>query len=170
MGFFERMFNRLRNGEEADEEDYDYEYEDDYADSEEEEYDNRSYVSSRRERNVQTQEKPKLFARQKTQTQDTRSGNMQVVLIKPVSYDDVVNICKPLLEGKTVVINMEGMHSDLSRRIIDFTSGVIFSIDGKLQKISNYIIIATPPAVKLGGDFADMISNAYDTQGFMLKV
>ena len=46
---------------------------------------------------------------------------------------------------------------ETAQRIIDFTSG-LYSMNGNLQKISNYIFIATPDSVELSGDFQDILS------------
>lgn len=83
---------------------------------------------------------------------------MEVSLIKPTSIDDAKEICDYLLAGKAVVLNMEGIHMETAQRIIDFTSGATYSMDGNLQKISNYIFIATPQSVELSGDFQDLLS------------
>ena len=45
-----------------------------------------------------------------------------------------------------------------AQRIIDFTSGATYSMNGNLQKISNSIFIATPESVELSGDFQELIS------------
>ena len=63
-----------------------------------------------------------------------------------------------LLAGKAVVLNMEGIHTEVAQRIIDFTSGATYSMNGNLQKISNYIFIATPDSVELSGDFQDILA------------
>ena len=86
--------------------------------------------------------------------------NMEVSLVKPTSLEDAKEICDYLLEGKTVVINMEGISTETAQRIIDFTSGATYSMDGNLQKISNYIFIATPQSVDLSGAFQDMIAGS----------
>ena len=39
-------------------------------------------------------------------------------------------IAETLLEGRTVILNFEGLDLDIAQRIIDFTSGATFSIDG----------------------------------------
>ena len=46
----------------------------------------------------------------------------------------------------------------MAQRIIDFTSGATYSMNGNLQKISNYIFIATPDSVELSGDFQDILA------------
>ena len=83
---------------------------------------------------------------------------MEVSMVKPTSMENVKDICDSLLDGKTVVINMEGLHMEVAQRIIDFTSGATYAMSGNLQKISNYIFIATPQSVDLSGDFQDMLT------------
>ena len=84
--------------------------------------------------------------------------SMEVSMIKPTSIEDSKEICDYLLAGKAVVLNMEGLHTEVAQRIIDFASGATYSIGGNLQKISNYIFIATPQSVELSGDFQDLLS------------
>ena len=52
---------------------------------------------------------------------------------------------------------MEGIHMEVAQRIIDFVSGAAYSMDGNLQRISNYIFIVTPNSVELSGDFQDIL-------------
>ena len=89
--------------------------------------------------------------------QQQRSSSMEVAMIKPTSIEDSKEISDYLLAGKAVVVNMEGLHMEVAQRIIDFTSGATYSINGNLQKISNYIFIATPESVGLSGDFQDLL-------------
>ena len=69
--------------------------------------------------------------------QQQRSSSMEVAMIKPTSIEDSKEISDYLLAGKAVVLNMEGHHMEVAQRIIDFTSGSTYSINGNLQKISN---------------------------------
>ncbi len=100
--------------------------------------------------------------------------NMEVSMIKPTSIEDAKEICDYLLAGKAVVLNMEGLHTEIAQRIIDFSSGATYSMDGNLQKISNYIFIATPNSVELSGDFQDMLGGggggSLDMSGLNLRL
>ena len=80
-------------------------------------------------------------------------------MVKPTSMEDSRDICDYLLAGKAVVLNMEGIHTEIAQRIIDFASGATYSMNGNLQKISNYIFIATPDSVELSGDFQDILAS-----------
>ena len=98
--------------------------------------------------------------------------NMEVSMIRPASMEDSKEICDYLLSGKAVVLNMEGLTMDIAQRIIDFTSGATYSMNGNLQKISNYIFIATPESVELSGDFQDLLnsSGGMDASGLNLRI
>ena len=84
---------------------------------------------------------------------------MEVCVIKPKSMEDAREITETLLGGCTVVLNMEGLDLDIAQRIIDFTCGATYSMDGNLQKMSNYIFIATPSSVELSGDFPELLAD-----------
>lgn len=85
--------------------------------------------------------------------------NMEVCVVKPTALDDSREIINTLLAGRTVILNLEGLDLEISQRIIDFTSGAAYAIDGKLQKISSYIFLVTPPNVEISGDLQDLFSN-----------
>ncbi len=87
----------------------------------------------------------------------SKSG-MEVCVIKPATIEDGREITNTLVSGRAVILNLEGIHVELAQRIIDFTSGSCFAIDGNMQKVSNYIFIATPPSVEISGDFQEIIN------------
>ena len=90
------------------------------------------------------------------------SNGMEVCVIKPNSIEDAREITETLLQNRTVVLNLEGLDVDIAQRIIDFTSGSCFAIDGNLQKISHYIFIITPASVDVSGDFQDLFGGAFN--------
>lgn len=90
------------------------------------------------------------------------SALSEVVVIKPHSMEDARDITETLLSNCTVVLNMEGLDLDIAQRIIDFSSGSCFAIDGNLQKISNYIFIITPSSVDITGDIQDILNGAFE--------
>lgn len=97
------------------------------------------------------------------QSQKRGNGvNMEVCVIKPTSVDDSRTITETLLSGRTVILNLEGLDLEIAQRIIDFTSGGTFAIDGNLQKISNYIFLVTPTNVEISGDLQDLLNTSFD--------
>ena len=115
-----------------------------------------------------SEEKPRFFSRSSKVVPMKRS--MEVSMVKPTSIEDAREICDYLLAGKAVVLNMEGIHTEIAQRIIDFTSGSTYSMNGNLQKISSYIFIATPESVELSGDFQELIGNGtLDVSGLNIR-
>lgn len=115
------------------------------------------------------EEKPRFFSRSSKVVPMKR--NMEVSMVKPTTIEDAREICDFLLAGKAVVLNMEGIHTETAQRIIDFTSGSTYSMNGNLQKISSYIFIATPESVELSGDFQEMLGNgALDVSGLNIRL
>ena len=80
----------------------------------------------------------------KSKTQTAQQGQMQVVLVKPDRFEDVTSIADHLNDKKTVVLNLEAANRDVSRRIIDFLSGVAYANHGNIRKVANstFIIVA----------------------------
>ncbi len=147
------LFNKFKSGVNRD---YDNDYDDDYDDE------------PRREERRNTSS-----GRMQKEPAPRRGGGMgsEVCVIKPSSIDDSREITETLLDGKACIINFEGLHVEISQRIIDFISGSCFALDGNLQKISNYIFIATPNSVDISGDFQDILGaatadNSFDIAGF----
>ena len=155
MSLLGKLMDTMRLSSEDDEDDY-------YLDDDfEDEAPKKGLFSKRNntepEDEPEGQEKPKFLGRSKPKEVPMRRS-MEVTMIKPTSMDDSRDICDYLLSGKAVVLNMEGIHMETAQRIIDFTSGATYSMNGNLQKISNYIFIATPDSVELSGDFQDILS------------
>jgi len=148
---------------------------DEYFD-EDEEFDDRPARKARYNNTLddedyeEEEDKPRFFSRPSPKVVPMRRG-MEVSMVKPNSIEDSREICDYLLEGKAVVLNMEGIHMELAQRIIDFTCGATYSMHGNLQKISNYIFIATPESVELSGDFQDMLnSGTLDVSGMNIRM
>lgn len=99
-----------------------------------------------------------------TKTTRKQTLGMEVCVIKPISMEDEIEITDTLLNGRTVILNMEGLNLELAQRIIDFTSGATYAMHGNLQKISNYIFLATPNGVDISGDIQNLMDSM--TTGF----
>lgn len=89
-------------------------------------------------------------------------AGMEVCVIKPTSVEEAREITETLLANRTVVLNLEGLDVDIAQRIIDFTSGSCYAINGNLQKISHYIFIITPASVDISGDFQDIFGGSFE--------
>ncbi len=89
-------------------------------------------------------------------------SGMEVCVIKPTSVEDAREITDTLLANRTVVLNLEGLDMDIAQRIIDFTSGSTYAMQGNLQKISRYMFLITPASVDVSGDFQAMLGGTFE--------
>jgi cell division inhibitor SepF len=87
----------------------------------------------------------------------------EVSITKPTSFEDSQDVCDLLLSGRATVINLEGFDVDMAQRIMDFVSGCVYAINGRLHQISSYIFIVSPDSVDISGDYLDLLeSNGFE--------
>lgn len=89
----------------------------------------------------------------------TTPKGFEVCIMKPTNFEDSQDICDMLLSGRAAVINLEGIDVDLAQRVMDFISGSVYAINGKLHQISGYIFIISPDTVDISGDYLDLIQS-----------
>ena len=75
---------------------------------------------------------------------------LEMKVVKPESFDSVAQIADHLISRRTVVLNLENTNKETARRLIDFLSGVAYSIDGSLKKIASNAYVITPSNVDVG--------------------
>lgn len=80
----------------------------------------------------------------------TAGSALEMKVVKPESFDSVAQIADHLLSGRTIVLNLESTNKETARRLIDFLSGVAYSIDGSLKKIATNAYVITPNNVDVG--------------------
>ena len=76
-----------------------------------------------------------------------RRGGTEVSVFSPRSYQDVVEIADSLRNRQVVIVNLQNADRALLQRVVDFTSGVAYTIDGKIQKLAEAIYLVAPAGV-----------------------
>ncbi len=77
---------------------------------------------------------------------------LELKVIRPDRFESVSQIADHLLNKRTVVLNLEATNKETSRRIIDFLSGVAYSISGNLKRVANNTFVITPCNVDVSND------------------
>ncbi len=81
------------------------------------------------------------------------TAKLAVALFKPERFGEETRaIADELIKTHTVVLNLENTNKDMSRRIIDFLSGVAYANRGKIKKVASSTFIIIPNHVDLTGD------------------
>ena len=80
----------------------------------------------------------------------------QVILFNPKSFDEAGDLSQHLMQGRSVVMTLEGVPTDLARRLLDFLSGIAYALQGKITPISAKTYFVTPQNVDVlgAGDLA----------------
>lgn len=84
---------------------------------------------------------------------------LKVILVKPEQFEDASSIADHLNQKRTVVLNLESATRELSRRLIDFLSGVAYANNGQISRVANSTYIITPYNVDFMGNLLDELEN-----------
>ena len=85
---------------------------------------------------------------------------LQVVLVKPERFDDARPVADHLNSKHTVVLNLEATNKEVSRRLIDFLSGVAYANNGQIKRVAYSTYIITPYNVNIMGDLLDELESS----------
>lgn len=85
---------------------------------------------------------------------------LRVVLVKPEHFEDASSVADHLNSKRTVVLNLESTSKEISRRLVDFLSGVAYANNGQIKRVANSTFIITPYNVDIMGDLLDELENS----------
>lgn len=88
------------------------------------------------------------------------TAQLQVVLVKPEKFEDASTVADHLNSKRTVVLNLESTSKEISRRLVDFLSGVAYANNGQIKRVANSTFIITPYNVGLMGDLLDELESS----------
>ena len=93
--------------------------------------------------------KPRLAARERTV--EFGGTEQQVILFNPKSFDEAGDLVQHLGQGRSIVMTLEGVPTELARRLLDFLSGIAYAMQGKITPISAKTYFVTPQNVDVLG-------------------
>jgi cell division inhibitor SepF len=76
----------------------------------------------------------------------------KVHLVVPRSFNDAQQIADRFKAQVPVIINLQGADTDLSKRLIDFSSGLTYALDGSMQRVADKVFLLTPRNVELSAE------------------
>ena len=85
-------------------------------------------------------------------TGESLGGAIELKVVKPERYGNVKQIADHLLNHRTVVLNLESTNKETAKRLLDFLSGVAYSIDGQLKRVATNTFVITPCNVDVSGE------------------
>ena len=79
-------------------------------------------------------------------------GEVRVHLVIPKSFNDAQDVADKFKDAIPVIINLQSSDADLSKRLIDFASGLTYALDGGMQRIADKVFLLTPRNVEVSAE------------------
>ena len=80
------------------------------------------------------------------------SGDVRVHFVAPKSFNDVQDVADKFKDEIPVILNLQSTDTDLSKRLIDFSSGLTYALDGGMQRIADKVFLLTPRNVEVSAE------------------
>jgi cell division inhibitor SepF len=78
--------------------------------------------------------------------------DVRVHLVVPKSFNDAQDVADKFKDAIPVILNLQGSDTDLSKRLIDFSSGLTYALDGGMQRIADKVFLLTPRNVEVSAE------------------
>jgi cell division inhibitor SepF len=79
-------------------------------------------------------------------------GVASMHVVTPRSFNDAQQVADEFKRSKPVIINLQSTDRELSKRLIDFSSGMTYALGGGMQRISQGIFLLTPENVEVSAE------------------
>ncbi len=79
-------------------------------------------------------------------------SNVRVHLVLPRSFNDAQQIADKFKQGIPVILNLQGADTELSKRLIDFASGLTYALNGGMQRVADKVFLLTPRNVEVSAE------------------
>jgi len=86
------------------------------------------------------------------ETPAAQGGSVRVHLVLPRSFNDAQQIADRFKAGVPVILNLQGADNELSKRLIDFSSGLTYALDGGMQRVADKVFLLTPRNVEVSAE------------------
>ncbi len=79
-------------------------------------------------------------------------GSPRVHLVTPTAFNDAQEVGDKFREGYSVLMNLQATDPELSRRLVDFASGLAYGLGGSMQPIAERVFLVTPAGVQVSAE------------------
>ena len=96
----------------------------------------------------------KTSSSRRSRLRGVESGGSQVRvhLVLPRSFNDAQQIADRFKDSVPVILNLQSADTELSKRLIDFASGLTYALDGSMQRVADKVFLLTPRDVEVSAE------------------
>jgi cell division inhibitor SepF len=80
------------------------------------------------------------------------SASVKVHLVLPRSFNDAQQIADKFKDSVPVILNLQSADNELSKRLIDFASGLTYALNGSMQRVADKVFLLTPRNVEVSAE------------------
>ena len=80
------------------------------------------------------------------------ANKQEVVLFHAKAFDDAAKAADELMGKRAVILNMENVDKAMTRRVVDFLSGCVYALGGKVKKVAQSTYLFCPHSMDIVGD------------------
>jgi cell division inhibitor SepF len=91
------------------------------------------------------------YEEEETVSSPAASASSTIGLFEPKAFEDATAIANAIKKGSVVTVNLHRLSKDYAQRMIDFLTGVVYALDGRIEKVGHNLILCSPAAVKVSG-------------------
>lgn len=79
---------------------------------------------------------------------------------EPKRFNEAREVADRFKEGTAVIMNLQGTEDSTARRLVDFASGLVYGLDGKIELVANRVYLLTPADVEVSAEERERIAGA----------
>jgi cell division inhibitor SepF len=92
-------------------------------------------------------------------------GDARFHFVAPKNFNDVQDVADKFKDSIPVILNLQGTDTDLSKRLIDFSSGLTYALEGGMQRIADKVFLLTPHGAELtAAERAELMEKGFFNQ------
>ena len=96
--------------------------------------------------------RPSRVREMRPQIEAVPTSSVKVHLVLPRSFNDAQQIADKFKQGIPVILNLQGADTELSKRLIDFASGLTYALNGGMQRVADKVFLLTPRNVEVSAE------------------
>ncbi len=73
-------------------------------------------------------------------------------VVSPMSFDDAKDVGDCFRGGQAVIVNLQHSSREVARRLIDFSSGLCYGLDGRMERVADHVYLLTPTNVEVSAE------------------
>jgi len=79
-------------------------------------------------------------------------SNYHIITLQPRSYSEARKMGEHYREGNPVIINLDDMEESERKRLVDFASGLVFGLHGRIERVSHKVFLLSPANVNVSSE------------------